>query len=315
VFDAWFDPNAVGAWLFATPGGISKHVEIDACVGGGFAIHEQRGDSLATHFGTYLEIVRPNRIVFTFGTERQESTTVMMVDIRPDSGGGGLLTLTHRLDPEWAALDASIRAGWASILEGLARATGEPGNGHTLILHRTFDAPRILVWKAWTEAEHMTRWLCPTGFRVLFAEVDLKTGGKWRSGMRSPEGNEYVAGGEYREIRQPSRLVLTHKWERNDLEPRATTDNGHAERARWKDRHDLRPVWPRQRGLRPLAQGGLDRRVRQSGVARKRHGPGQPLRGHHAHTFKGSNAPQCSGHHRGAFDRRAARPSLARGAA
>jgi hypothetical protein len=47
VFDAWFDPNAVGAWLFATPGGISKHVEIDACVGGGFAIHEQRGDSLA----------------------------------------------------------------------------------------------------------------------------------------------------------------------------------------------------------------------------------------------------------------------------
>lgn len=92
VFDAWFDPNAVGAWLFATPGGISKHVEIDAS--GGFAIHEQRGDSLATHFGTYLEIVRPNRIVFTFGTERQESTTVVMVDIRPDSGGGGLLTLT-----------------------------------------------------------------------------------------------------------------------------------------------------------------------------------------------------------------------------
>jgi uncharacterized protein YndB with AHSA1/START domain len=43
------------------------------------------------------------------------------------------------------------------------------------------------------------RWLCPTGFRVLFAEVDLKTGGKWRSGMFSPEGNEYVAGGEYRD--------------------------------------------------------------------------------------------------------------------
>lgn len=70
----------------------------------------------------------------------------------------------------------------------------------------------------------MTRWLCPTGFRVLFAEVDLKTGGKWRSGMLSPERNEYVAGGEYREIKQPSRLVLTHKWERKDLEPRATTE-------------------------------------------------------------------------------------------
>jgi uncharacterized protein YndB with AHSA1/START domain len=145
VFDAWFDPNAVGAWLFATPGGISKHVEIDACVGGGFAIHEQRGDSLATHFGTYLEIVRPNRIVFTFGTERQESTTVVMVDIRPDSGGGGgLLTLTHRLDPEWAALDASIRAGWASILEGLARATG---NVPDITAAHSIDARRDLRWR------------------------------------------------------------------------------------------------------------------------------------------------------------------------
>jgi len=224
VFDAWLDPKAVGAWLFATPGGVSKHVEIDARVGGGYAIHEQRGEVLATHFGAYLEIIRPNRIVFTLGTKPQGPSAIVTVDIQPDSEGGALLTLTHRLDPEWAALGAGIRAGWADILEGLARATGEPGNGHTLILHRTFDAPRVLVWKAWTEADHLMRWLCPAGFEVLFAEVDLRTGGKWRSGMRSPDGNEYVAGGEYREIDQPSRLVLTHKWERNDLEPRATTE-------------------------------------------------------------------------------------------
>ncbi|WP_051953643.1 SRPBCC family protein [Methylocapsa aurea] len=234
VFDAWFDPNAVGAWLFSTPGGVSKHVEIDARVGGGFAIHEQRGESLATHFGAYLEIVRPRRIVFTFGTDQQArstpgssiqaSSTIVTVEIQPDGDGGSLLTLTHLLNAEWSAQSASIRAGWESILEGLARATGEPGNGHTLILHRSFDAPGVLVWKAWTEAEHMMRWLCPAGFKVLFAEVDLRTGGKWRSGMRSPDGNEYVAGGEYREIDRPSRLVLTHKWESNDLEPRVTTE-------------------------------------------------------------------------------------------
>jgi uncharacterized protein YndB with AHSA1/START domain len=223
LFDAWFDANAVGAWLFATPGGISKHVEIDARVGGGFAIHEQRGEELATHFGAYLEIARPDRIAFTFGTDREGGSTVVTADIRPDRGGS-LLTLTHRLDPQWAAFDTSIRAGWTSILEGLARATGESGNGHALILNRTFDAPRILVWKAWTEADHLLRWLCPAGFTVLFAEVDLRIGGKWRSGMRSPDGNEYVAGGEYQEIDRPSRLVLTHTWESNDLEPRATTE-------------------------------------------------------------------------------------------
>jgi uncharacterized protein YndB with AHSA1/START domain len=42
LFDAWFDPKAVGTWLFATRGGVSKHVEIDARLGGGFAVHEQR---------------------------------------------------------------------------------------------------------------------------------------------------------------------------------------------------------------------------------------------------------------------------------
>jgi uncharacterized protein YndB with AHSA1/START domain len=224
VFDAWLDPKAAGAWLFATPGGISQHVEIDARVGGGFAIHEQRGDALAQHFGGYLEIVRPNRIAFTFGAEQRQCSTLVTIDIRPDGAGGSLLTLTQRLDPESAAQSAAFRAGWASVLEGLARAVGEPGNGHTLILQRTFEAPRILVWKAWTEREHMMRWLCPAGFEVLFAEVDLRIGGKWRSGMRSPEGNEYIAGGDYREIDRPSRLIFTHKWESNDLEPRVTTE-------------------------------------------------------------------------------------------
>jgi uncharacterized protein YndB with AHSA1/START domain len=77
LFDAWFDPKAVGAWLFATPGGVSKHVEIDARVGGGFAIHEQRGEILATHFGEYREIVRPRRIVFTFGSSKDGPFSVV----------------------------------------------------------------------------------------------------------------------------------------------------------------------------------------------------------------------------------------------
>jgi uncharacterized protein YndB with AHSA1/START domain len=222
LFDAWFDPKAVGTWLFVTPGGVSKLVEIDARLGGGFAVHEQRGDILATHFGVYREIVRPNWIVFTFATDKLGTSTLVTIDIKPD-GAGSLLTLTHQLDPEWGPRDAGIRAGWEGILEGLARASGEISNGHTLIMHRTFDAPRILVWRAWTEAEYLVRWICPTGFRVLFAENDLRLGGTWRSGMRSPKGEDYIHCGEYLEIEKPSRLVLTHTWERNDLEPRANT--------------------------------------------------------------------------------------------
>ncbi|MFZ3182327.1 MAG: SRPBCC family protein [Methylocystis silviterrae] len=221
VFDAWFDPKAVGTWLFATPGGVSSHVEIDAKVGGDFAIHEQRGETLATHFGVYREIVRPSRIVFTLSIAASGPSTLVAVAIGPD-GAGSLLTLTHQR-PEGAAMDAGIRAGWEGILEGLARATGEADASHTLIMHRTFDAPRILVWKAWTESSHLLRWICPADFKVLFAENDLRLGGKWRSGMRSPDGEDYIHCGEYLEIEKPSRLVFTHTWERNDLEPRALT--------------------------------------------------------------------------------------------
>jgi uncharacterized protein YndB with AHSA1/START domain len=222
LFDAWFDSKSVGAWLFATPGGVSMHVEIDAKVGGGFAIHEQRGDVLATHFGVYREIVRPTRIAFTLATSKASAGSRVRIEIEPD-GAGSLLTLTHEFDVEWKPSYESIRAGWEAILEGLARASGEADNGHTLVMQRTFDAPAVLVWKAWTEAEHLTRWLCPSSFRVLFAQNDLRPGGKWRSGMRSPDGEDFIHCGEYLEIEKPSRLVFTHRWERNRLEPSAET--------------------------------------------------------------------------------------------
>jgi uncharacterized protein YndB with AHSA1/START domain len=222
LFDAWLDPKAVGSWLFATPDGVSQHVEIDARIGGGFAIHEHRDGVLATHFGEYREIVRSSRIVFTFGPDKRGPFSLVTVAIRPD-GAGSLLTLSHALDPAWAKKVGGVRAGWESILEGLARAMGETGAGHTLIMHRTFEAPRILVWKAWTEAEHLLRWICPADFKVVFAENDLRLGGTWRSGMRSPAGEDFIHCGEYLEIEKPSRLVFTHRWERNHLEPRADT--------------------------------------------------------------------------------------------
>ena len=82
-----------------------------------------------------------------------------------------------------------------------------------IVISRVFDAPRDLVFKAWTQPDLMMRWLCPKDFTVLFAEVDLRVGGKWRSGMKSPDGNEYFMHGAYRVIVEPEMLVFTHAWE------------------------------------------------------------------------------------------------------
>jgi len=88
-----------------------------------------------------------------------------------------------------------------------------------LTITRIFDAPRELVFKAWTEKEHLVRWSAPLGFTLTHAEGDLRPGGAWRSCMRSPSGEDLWLGGTYREVVPPARLVFTHAWDQPDGKP------------------------------------------------------------------------------------------------
>jgi uncharacterized protein YndB with AHSA1/START domain len=82
-----------------------------------------------------------------------------------------------------------------------------------LVITRVFEAPVALVFACWTEPDRQARWMAPTGFTSLGGEADFSVGGRWRAGMRSPEGKEHWVGGVYREIVPPGRLVFTHRWE------------------------------------------------------------------------------------------------------
>ena len=119
VFDAWLDPDAVGSWLFASPDGVMKRVELDPQVGGHFVISEQRGDALAEHFGEFLQIDRPHRLVFGYNMDREDKLTVVTVEIVATEDGCQL-TLSHDMDPKWAHMIDLARAGWTTRLEGLA---------------------------------------------------------------------------------------------------------------------------------------------------------------------------------------------------
>ncbi len=81
-----------------------------------------------------------------------------------------------------------------------------------LVITRVFDAPRDLVWKAWTEPERMKEWSAPKGFTIPVNEGELRPGGAWRACMRKPDGTDLWLGGVYREIVEPERLVFTHAW-------------------------------------------------------------------------------------------------------
>jgi len=82
-----------------------------------------------------------------------------------------------------------------------------------LALTRVFDAPQALVFKVWSAPEHLARWWGPRGFTVISFEADVRPGGAFRFGIRSPEGTEHWAHGIYREVERPARLVFTTAWE------------------------------------------------------------------------------------------------------
>lgn len=78
-----------------------------------------------------------------------------------------------------------------------------------MVVTRVFDAPRELVWEAWTKAEHLARWFGPRGFSLPVCEIDFRPGGAYRFVMRGPDGTDYPFHGLYREIAPPARIVFT----------------------------------------------------------------------------------------------------------
>jgi uncharacterized protein YndB with AHSA1/START domain len=122
VFDAWLDPTRAGKFLFATPDGEMLEVEIDARVGGHALVVERRASGDAHHHLQYEVIDRPHRLVFLFRADPAEegTWTRVSIDIGP-KGAGSTLTLTHEMDPQWAAYEDQTRKGWTMILESLAK--------------------------------------------------------------------------------------------------------------------------------------------------------------------------------------------------
>jgi uncharacterized protein YndB with AHSA1/START domain len=80
-------------------------------------------------------------------------------------------------------------------------------------MSRTFDAPRALVWKAWTEPEHVVRWWGPRRYENTVLEMDVRPGGRWRIEQRGPDGRVHRFKGVYHEVVEPERLVNTFIYE------------------------------------------------------------------------------------------------------
>ena len=79
-----------------------------------------------------------------------------------------------------------------------------------IVTERLINAPRELVWKAWTDPKHLEQWWGPTGFTTTTKEFDFKPGGVWFHTMHGPDGTDYPNEIYYEEILEPSLITYAH---------------------------------------------------------------------------------------------------------
>lgn len=123
-FDAWLDPAMVRHW-FAPGLGEMVRVDIEPHVGGAFYLDQQRGGEIARHWGRYVEIERPRRLVFTWCVDGVDAEDRVTIEIAPTEDGCRV-TITHRMDARFADYGDLTRQGWGMMLDSLAGALDKP---------------------------------------------------------------------------------------------------------------------------------------------------------------------------------------------
>jgi uncharacterized protein YndB with AHSA1/START domain len=226
VYRAWTDPEQLGRW-FPPEGFGAAHCAVEPRVGGAFRVDMRAPDgppfegAVFPGPGVIRELVPNERLVFTMQPELGEQrlpmvrTTVTFEDV----AGGTRVTVQEELATS-GEFERMVRQGMvegmvqslgklAGVLSGDPTDRGVRVDGGTLTLVRVFAEPRSRVWAAYTDPAEVTGWLHADGWETPFAEIELRTGGAFRIGMRPADGSGegFVLDGAYREVVPEERLV------------------------------------------------------------------------------------------------------------
>src|SRR4029453_17854672 len=135
----------------------------------------------------------------------------------PPTGSSTIAGSGTRASTAWRRICLSCRERRRNMAVSTSATTTSAER--ELILTRVFDAPRSLVFKAWTEPEYLVRWWGPQGFTTTIIRNAVRPGGAYRVHMRGPEGDDHWPQGVYREVVEPERLVMTGRWSDADGKP------------------------------------------------------------------------------------------------
>jgi uncharacterized protein YndB with AHSA1/START domain len=219
VFRMWSSPKHVAQWW--GPKGFTNTIHsMDFRPGGTWELvmHGPDGTDYLNRI-VYAEIVEPERIVYdhTTGPLFRATTTF-------EAQGANKTAVTVRMLFETAELRNKVAEEFGAV-EGLNQTLGrlaehltEAAVDEEFVVTRSFDAPRELVWKAWTDEQHLAKWFGPKGVPVEYGKNDLRPGGMYHYMLRLPNGGEMWGRWVYREVVPPERLVYVSSFSNKDAE-------------------------------------------------------------------------------------------------
>ena len=227
VFRAWTDPKQFARWF--PPDGFSADCELEVRPGGTIRVDMKGEDpALGPDFvgkvfpgkGVYKEVVANERLSFTFEAPTEGGVLNLLMTVLFEAQGRKTKLTIHQTAETVAAYEELVKIGASEglrqsldkltvLLEGKGPDTIVAVKGRNLTLSRVFDAPRDLVWTAFTDPAHIVKWMFAKDWEAPFAETDVRPGGKFRIGMRPADHSEegFVLDGTYREVTRPERIV------------------------------------------------------------------------------------------------------------
>ena len=234
VWKAWTDPEFLKKW-WGPKNFTAPVIKIDFRVGGKY-LSCMRGPDGKDYWstGVYREIVPLEKLICTDSFADEKGNRVpashygmtghwpleLLVTVTfEELGGKTKMILRHEGIPSGVMRELT-ETGWSESFDKLAesivasgtRIIAERGK-QEVIITRTFDAPRNIVFKAYTDRNLIPQWWGPKRFTTTIDKMDVKPGGQWRFVQRDAAGNEYAFHGVYHEVRSPERIVDTFEFE------------------------------------------------------------------------------------------------------
>ena len=215
VFKAYTDPRFIPNWW--GPRYLTTTVEtMDVRPGGRWRFVQRAPDGGVHAFnGEYQEVLVPERLVNTFEYEGTPGQVVLETHTFEERGGRTTVTSRalfrtreERDGMVEAGMELGVRESAERLTEIFSALVGE--TDREIKLTRTFDAPRELVYRAYTDPEQFVQWWGPNGFTTALTEMDVRPGGVARFIMHGPDGTDYPSRFVYREVVAPERLAFVH---------------------------------------------------------------------------------------------------------